>query len=181
MVYYCRMGEIPPKRHIASRKKDGSIHQEHLMGNLGFTGIQSLLYHLHPPTALKGVERIKEFAWEADPDPCLRLRHFRTHRLAAPGKSPVLDRIPLLFNDDLALSLAHPAKGSHEFYRNGQGDELIFVTRGQGILESQMGELDFGPGDYLVIPKGIIHRFSMGAKDALFYILESRSHIRTPA
>ena len=53
MVYYCRMGEVPKKRHTAFRTPAGGIYQEQLMGNLGFTGIQSLLYTLRPPTALK--------------------------------------------------------------------------------------------------------------------------------
>ena len=181
MVYYCHMGKIPPKRHIALRKQNGRIHQEQLMGNMGFTGIQSLLYHLHPPTALKKVERIQEFAWEEDPDPGLRLRHFRSHRLPTPGNSPVLDRIPLLFNDDVAVSLARSQGGKDVFYRNGQGDELVFVTQGKGTLESQMGELDFSAGDYLIIPKGIIHRYRLARKEAIFYIIESRSYLRTPA
>ena len=181
MVYYCRMGDVPKKRHTAFRTPAGGIYQEQLMGNLGFTGIQSLLYTLRPPTALKSVERIRELTWDADPDPCLHLRHFKTHRLHAPRKSPVLDRTPLFFNNDLAVSQARPGPGEDVFYRNGQGDELVFVTQGKGTLESQMGELDFASGDYLVIPKGIIHRYRLESRETIFYLLESRGYIRTPA
>ncbi|MCG8635127.1 MAG: homogentisate 1,2-dioxygenase, partial [Desulfobacterales bacterium] len=181
MVYYRKMGNFPQKRHTAFRKKDSGIYHEHLMGNLGFRGIQSLLYTIHPPTRLKVVERIKTFSWEPDPDLTLCLRHFRTHRLPSAGSSPVLDRTPLLFNNDVAVSLARPDRGDDCYYRNGQGDELVFVTRGQGTLESQMGELDFSKGDYLVIPKGIIHRYRLTGKDNIFYIMESRGYVRTPA
>lgn len=143
MVFYHRLGEIPHKRHTAFRKEGGGIYQEHLMGNLGFSGIKSLMYTLRPPTQLKAVEQIKEIRWEADPDPTLHLRHLRTHRLPAAGPSPVLDRTPLFFNDDIGLSLARPLADDDFFYRNGQGDEIVFVTEGEGVLESQMGEIEF--------------------------------------
>ena len=32
------------------------------------------------------------------------------------------------------------------------------MTRGQGVLESQFGNLRYREGDYLVMPRGIIHR-----------------------
>lgn len=180
MVYYHSLGNLPHKRHTAFRKNDGAIYHEHLMGNLGFRGIQSLLYSLRPPTTLKSVERIQEIDWQADPDRTLRLRHFRTHRLSVAGTSPVLGRIPLLFNDDVAVSLARPSGEDDFFYRNGQGDEIVFVTEGGGVLESQFGEVDFRKGDYLVIPKGVVHRYRLIEKEHIFYIIESRGYVRTP-
>ncbi len=179
MVYYHRLGEIPHKRHTAFRQEDGSIYQEHLMGN-GFYGLKSLLYTFRAPTELNGVQRIQEIIWEPDPDPTLRLRHLRTHSLAPAGKSPVLDRTPLLFNDDVGISIARPAAGEDVFYRNGQGDEIVFVTEGEGVLASQMGELDFRQGDYLVIPKGIIHRYRLKTLENIFLIIESRGAVRSP-
>ena len=181
MVFYHKLGEIPHKRHTAFRKEGGGIYQEHLMGNLGFGGIKSLIYTLRPPTELKEVVRIKEIRWEADPDPTLHLRHLRTHRLPAAGASPVLDRTPLLFNDDVGISLSRPSADDDFFYRNGQGDEIVFVTEGEGVLESQMGEIDFRSGDYLVIPRGIIHRYRFTAQQNIFFIIESRGYVRTPS
>jgi homogentisate 1,2-dioxygenase len=181
MVFYHRMGKIPHKRHTAFRNPEGGLYPEHLMGNLGFSGIKSLLYTLRQPTRLSRIEHLGELRPEAEPDESLRLRHFRTHRLSAPGPSVVLNRIPLLFNEDVALSLARPSLDDPFFYRNGQADEVVFVTEGEGVLESQMGELDYRKGDYLVIPKGIIHRFRLGGKNNIFLIFESRGYVRTPA
>lgn len=180
MVYYHSLGKIPHKRHTAFRNAEGGIYHEHLMGNLGFSGIKSLIYTLRPPTQLKQVERIKAIEWKVDPNPSLHLRHFRTHQLPPPGKSPVLDRTPLLFNSDVGVSISRPAEDDDFFYRNGQGDEIVFVTRGEGVLESQLGELDFRQGDYLVIPKGIIHRYRFTGKENIFYTIESRGYVRTP-
>ncbi len=181
MVFYHKLGKIPHKRHTAFRSPEGGLYPEHLMGNLGFSGIKSLLYTLRPPTRLSRIERLGELAPEAEPAESLHLRHFRSHNLPAPGPSAVLNRIPLLFNEDVALALARPSLDDPFFYRNGQADEVVFVTEGEGVLESQMGELDYRQGDYLVIPKGIIHRFRLGSKHNIFLIFESRGYVRTPA
>ncbi|MCG6923770.1 MAG: homogentisate 1,2-dioxygenase, partial [Acidobacteria bacterium] len=50
MPIYHQLGEVPRKRHVAFRKEDGGIHYEELVGNKGFTGPSSLLYHLRLPT-----------------------------------------------------------------------------------------------------------------------------------
>jgi homogentisate 1,2-dioxygenase len=181
MVFYHKLGKIPHKRHTAFRNPEGGIYQEHLMGNLGFSGIKSLLYTLRPPTALRRVEHFKDLRPQAESDENLRLRHFRTHKLPIAGPSAVLDRTPLLFNEDVAVSLARPSIDDDFFYRNGQAEEIVFVTEGEGVLESQMGELDYRKGDYLVIPKGIIHRYRLACTDHIFFIIESRGYVRTPS
>ncbi len=180
MPFYHKLGQIPHKRHTVFRQEDGGIYYEHLMGNLGFTGLQSLLYTIRRPTTVLSTERAKELFWAPDPDRTLRMRHFRTHRLPATGPSPIADRKPLLFNRDLGILLARPHGTDEFFYRNAQGDEIVYVTKGGGVLESQFGELPFREGDYLVIPRGIIHRYRLGEQEQVFLVVESRGHVRTP-
>ena len=60
MPFYHTLGRIPKKRHIAFRKPDGGLYAEQLVGHEGFTGTSALLYHVHPPTTVKSVKRIKE-------------------------------------------------------------------------------------------------------------------------
>jgi homogentisate 1,2-dioxygenase len=180
MPYYHRLGKIPPKRHTAFRKDDGSIHYEHLMGNLGFTGIQSLLYTLRRPTTVKAVEVAWETPREAEPGRQLKMRHLRSHRLATGGGSPVRDRSLILFNDDVSLSLVRPSAADPFFYRNARADEVVYITRGGGVLESQFGNLPYREGDYLVIPRAIIHRLVPAAGEQVHLVIESRGHIRTP-
>ena len=45
MSYYLRVGDIPRKRHIWHRGPDGNRLAEELMGEEGFNGSSSLLYH----------------------------------------------------------------------------------------------------------------------------------------
>ena len=179
MPIYHQLGEVPRKRHVAFRKEDGGIHYEELVGNKGFTGPSSLLYHLRLPTVVKSVKTLRDLAWAAEPERVLRHRHFRTAGLAT-GPSPVLDRVPLLFNSDVALSMARPEKEDGFFYRNGQGDEVVFVAEGEGTLESSFGELAFKAGDYVVIPRGVLHRWRLATGPFRFLVIESAGYVRTP-
>ena len=56
MTYYMRVGDVPRKRHIWHEGADGGRLAEELMGEEGFNGASSLLYHLHSPSAITGVE-----------------------------------------------------------------------------------------------------------------------------
>ena len=179
MPIYQQRGQLPRKRHVVFRQPDGSLHPEELIGNKGFTGPSSLLYHLRQPTTVKSVRGLGDLRWESDPDRTLRHRHFRAARLKG-GPSPVLDRVPLLFNADVALSLCTPERGDEFFYRNGQGDELLYVDQGSGALETPLGRLAFGRGDYVVIPRGILHRYELGEGPWRFLVIESTGYVRTP-
>ncbi len=181
MPIYHTLGSIPRKRHTAFRKPNGGIYAEELMGHEGFTGTSALLYHTHPPTTVKSVRRVREMCLEADPNHALRHRHFLT-RNAKSGGSPTLDRIPLLFNADIAMLYVEPTTQDEHFYRNAQSDELVYVAKGAGVLESVFGNLPFGEGDYVVIHRGILHRyvFDASAEQAKLLVMESRGHVRWP-
>jgi homogentisate 1,2-dioxygenase len=179
MPLYHQLGRVPRKRHLALRAADGSLHYEELVGNQGFTGPSSLLYHLRLPTAVSAVRSLRGLGWVAEPERVLRHRHFRCSALDT-GPSPVLDRVPLLFNSDVALSLVRPREEDAFFYRNGQGDEIVFVVEGEGFVESSMGELDYRGGDYVVIPRGVLHRWRLRQGPFRFLVIESCGYVRTP-
>ncbi|MGE5360800.1 MAG: homogentisate 1,2-dioxygenase [Bacteroidales bacterium] len=179
MPVYQQMGTIPRKRHSIFRQSNGKLYVEELMGNKGFDGLSSLLYHIHPPTCVRGVNVVKELDWRAAPDAPFHHRHFRTAQLAE-TPSATTDRIPLLFNTDVALSMAKPTSDREPFYRNGQGDEIVYVSDGEGVLESLFGDIAFRRGDYLVIPRGIVHRYRYTAKPIRLLIIESTGYVRTP-
>ena len=181
MPFYHTLGSVPKKRHTAFRKPNGGLYAEELMGHEGFTGTSALLYHTHPPTTVKSVRRLCETKLEADPDQTLRHRHFLTAK-AKKGGSATLDRIPMLFNQDISMWYVEPGQDDAHFYRNAQADELVYVAKGAGTLESVFGELPFGEGDYLVIHRGILHRyrFDTTGDAAKLLVFESRGHVRYP-
>ncbi|MCC7143340.1 MAG: homogentisate 1,2-dioxygenase [Candidatus Eisenbacteria bacterium] len=179
MPLYHRIGRLPKKRHIAFRSEEGSLRHEELMGNEGFSGLSSLLYHIHPPTMVKSAGEYCPTKWHAAEDPSCRHRHFLSSKLPREGNA-VEHRRPLLWNSDVAVLIARPTTTAGSFYRNGQADELIYVSDGDGVLVSPFGRLPYRRGDYLVIPRGIIHRLELGASEHRLLILESRGVIRTP-
>ncbi|HET6169384.1 MAG TPA: homogentisate 1,2-dioxygenase, partial [Terracidiphilus sp.] len=65
------------------------------------------------------------------------------------------------------------------FYRNASADELVYISDGEGTLESQMGSLQVRRGDYVVVPRGILHRFVFNG-EAKCLLMESPGYIRTP-
>lgn len=157
MAHYIRLGRIPRKRHTQFRQPDGSLYTEELFGVEGFSGPSSLLYHAHPPTQAAGFAPLGDLRPERIEDAELRHRHLRTAALPAQG-DPITGRIPLLVNDDVSVGLVQPVAPMDYFYKNADGDDLLFVHRGAGRLETLFGTLSYGPGDYLVVPRGTIYR-----------------------
>jgi homogentisate 1,2-dioxygenase len=178
MPAYHRLGEVPRKRHTVFRRPDGGLYHEHVMGSRGFSGPETLLYHHRAPTSVRSTSLRRRLEWRIETDPALRMRHFRLARLPTPAKS-ILDRTPLLFNRDAAMSHVVFETTAEFFYRNAEGDELVYVSAGRGVLETQLGELSYRDGDYLVIPRGIMHRYRPEASTRLL-VIESAGSIRPP-
>ncbi len=182
MPYYRVAGDIPRKRHIRFHRPDGGLYAEELMGEDGFSADSSLLYHRHPPTAIVKSEGLSDAAAEPGlvPNHPLLPRHFRTGDLPA-GGDLVLGRQLLLANDDVRISFAAAAAPS-ELYRNSTGDEVIYLRTGTARFESVYGAIEAGPGDYVVVPRGTIHRWlpATGARPAQALVIEARGHIRPP-
>jgi homogentisate 1,2-dioxygenase len=125
-------------------------------------------------------EDLRSAAYEADTDTSLRLRHFRSNGYAK-GGSPTLDRQPIFFNNDTALLYCEPDINDGHFYRNSMEDEYVYISEGQGVLESQFGDLPYVQGDQLIIHRGILHRFNMQNVPHKLLIIESKGYLRTPS
>lgn len=183
MPRYVHLGQLPPKRHTQFRKPDGSLYAEQVFGTKGFSGIASILYHNHPPT------RVAEFAPVAsdsagpgdEPVADAPLRHYHLKTWPLPhGGDPVSGRVPLLVNADVTIALCRPAEPMAYFYKNAEGDDLLFVHEGYGRLESMFGLLDYREGDYLVIPRGTIHRVVAESPATRMLVIESASAVEIP-
>jgi homogentisate 1,2-dioxygenase len=181
MPIYHQLGSVPRKRHTVFRRPDGGLYAEELMGHEGFVGTSSLLYHTHPPTTVKSARKLRDIVWEEDTATSLRHRHFLTSRVKQ-GGSATLDRLPLLFNSDIAMLYVEPDVLDAHFYRNSQADEVVYVVEGSGVLESVFGDLPYKPGDYVVIHRNITHRWRFDAAQgpSKFLVMESRGHVRFP-
>ncbi|MGN6680922.1 MAG: hypothetical protein ACTHKL_24430, partial [Streptosporangiaceae bacterium] len=159
MPYYRVMGEIPRKRHTRFHRPGGGLYAEELMGEEGFSSDSSLLYHVNPPTAIIKSDALADFAGEARlaANHPLLPRHYKTQELAAKGDA-VLGRQPLMGNDDIRISFVTVDSPS-ELYRNSVGDEAVYLQNGSMRFESVYGAIDAVAGDYVIIPRGTIHRW----------------------
>ena len=173
-------GEVPSKHHLALRGRDGALRHEQAFTRAGFEGAYTLSYHLGRPHATRAVEA--RHGW-APPSPAgprrLARRHYRAGGLAAVG--PAVDaRTPLLWSEDLSVGLVTPTEADPVYFQNGDADELFFVFEGGGMLRTVLGDLRFGVDDYVLLPRGLLHRFIPDPGPQRWLWLEVQ-HLRVPA
>ena len=180
MPIYHQLGKIPHKRHTIYKQPDGSLYNEQLFGTIGFDGMSSLLYHIHPPTQVSQVLRSIDVSPKIIESKNISSRLLRGFEIA-PSDDFLESRKPLLVNSDVHLGLAAPKKSvSGYFYKNADADELLFIHEGTGLLRTLMGNIPFVPGDYLIIPRGIIYQIDFDSTSNRLLYLESFHPIYTP-
>ncbi len=188
-MFYHTLGRIPPKRHTQFEKptnalgESGGLYYEQLFGTIGFDGMSSLLYHVHRPTQVKALLDSVDVAPKVAVDKNMLARKLLGFQVNPDRADYLTSRVPLLFNNDLIVGVAAPRQSLTDyFYKNADSDELLFVHRGSGTLRTLLGNIPFGYGDYLVIPRGMIYQIEFGVTEEetrLLYV-ESHSPIYTP-
>lgn len=180
MPFYHKLGNIPHKRHTVFKKPDGGYYYEELFGTIGFDGMSSLLYHCHRPTQVKevleSIDVTPEIAVEKN------MKAYALNGFQVPPKDDFLEsRVTVLMNNDCHIVLAAPKKSLTEYYyKNADCDELIFVHKGSGKLRTLLGNIEFGYGDYLMIPRGMIYQIEFNDENNRLFIVESSSPMYTP-
>ena len=180
MPVYHKLGKIPAKRHVQFRKPDGGLYYEQLFGTIGFDGMSTLMYQVYRPTM------VKEILGERDVRPQIAVEKSIKARLlkgfeVQPEEDYLHSRKALLVNKDIHIGLAAPRRSLREyFYKNADADELLFIHRGSGTLRTQLGNIPFKYGDYLVIPRGIIYQIDFDTEDNRLLFAESFHPVYTP-
>jgi homogentisate 1,2-dioxygenase len=146
---------------------EGTFEEQH--GRRGFKGRSAHLYHAHPPTGWVRFEG-----------------NLRPHRFDLNKLEPT-DRLdprgwPVAFmsNADLRLSVSRRSAPMPFYARNADWDELFFVHRGTGVVETDYGPLQFEPGDYLVLPCSTTYRIVPDTLDNFFLVIESKGEFEPP-
>jgi homogentisate 1,2-dioxygenase len=179
-MYYHRLGTIPPKRHTQFRQPDGSLYKEELVSSEGFSSIYSTLYHINPPTRIKAIGEQVKYGPKRVEDYSLRQTHLNTSKVSATGSDYLSARKVLLANNDCSISICSPTQLKMDyFYKNAEGDEVLFVHDGSGYLISQFGKLAIRQGDYIVIPRTVIYKLEFDKGPLRLLIIESASPVET--
>ena len=179
MPFYHKLGHIPHKRHTQFRKSNGGLYSEQVMGTKGFSGVEAILYHHYPPTAILAVEDLGKTEIPLEEEGALRHRHLKTAQMQ-PGGDPISGRRMLLVNSDVRMGVVMPTEEQTYFYRNGEGDELLFIHEGEGVLETSFGNLPYRRGDYLVVPIGTTYRVNTNNTPTKMMVLETSGELTTP-
>src|SRR5262249_37257053 len=154
-MFPLRKGTSTHQAHVAIPA--GTYEEEH--GRKGFYGRSAHLYHAHPPTGWIRFEGK------------LRPHCFDLNRLD-PSDFDNSRGEPLSFlgNRDVRLSVSRRSAPMPFCYRNADADELYFVHRGEGVIETDFGPLEFEKGDYIVLPRAVTYRVVPRTSDNFFLI-----------
>ena len=177
MPFYQRRGEVPRKRHIVFRE-NGRLLTEEVMGLEGFTGNESILYHLESPCRIKELGTFTPIVRDEWVPEKHAHRLQNTYDVPSSGDE-ISGRRSLMWNDDVEISLCRPDGTMDYFFRNGEGDEVVFVHEGKGTLETIFGDVPYKDGDYIVIPRGTTYRF-MPEGEQRYLVFETPGLIEIP-
>jgi len=177
-------GDLPAKAHTALYGiGTNALRYEECITRAGFDGPYSIVYHERRPHEAKPISA-EPHGWAllgGRPQRALERRHFRSFAQRQRGGSALDARVPLLENDDLVISVLAPDAEDATYFVNADGDQLLFVREGGGLLKTQLGELPFRANDYVCLPRGLLHRFvpdpALGQE---WLLIESRGPIAVP-
>jgi homogentisate 1,2-dioxygenase len=164
-MYPLKKGRVASQAHVGL--PEGAYEEEH--GRKGFYGKSAHLYHTHPPTGWV------RFEGKLRPH-CFDLNKLEPTDLRDPNGAPAA----FLANDELTLSVSRRSEPMPFYFRNADGDELIFVHRGEGMIETDFGPLEFEKGDYINLPRAVTYRILPRTRDNFFLIVQSKSEFDQP-
>jgi homogentisate 1,2-dioxygenase len=164
-MYPLKKGKFARQAHVGL--PEGTYEEEH--GRKGFYGRSAHLYHAHPPTSWI------RFEGKLRPH-CLDLNKLEPSDLRDPEGMPVA----FLGNDDVTLFVSRRSAPMPFYYRNADGDELMFVHRGRGRIETDFGPLEFERGDYIVLPRAVTYRVLPETTDNFFLLIQSKTEFEQP-
>ncbi len=180
MAFYHKAGKIPAKRHTQFRKPNGELYAEELVSTEGFNSIYSLIYHCYPPTLVSHIGEPISIEPKVAMKKNMQHRSYLTWNVPAEADY-IKSRKVLLMNSDIQIGVAAPTQSMNDyFFKNADGDEVLFVHEGEGYLETIYGRIDFEYGDYLVIPRGTIYKLHFNGTNNRIFFVESPSPVYPP-
>ena len=152
-----------------------------MLGYEGFSGNESILYHLQSPCRLKEVGEFTPIVreeWMPDAHVHRADRHAARRARRRPDRA---GRRLLKFNADIEVSICKPDEDHEGFYRNGEGDEVVFVHRGRGRrCERSSAAVPTRRSDYVVIPRGTTYRWGLEGGEQVWLCFHTPGEIETP-
>ncbi|MCJ8345504.1 homogentisate 1,2-dioxygenase [bacterium] len=175
-MFYHKLGKLPRKRHTVVRNGSQLVYEK-LMGQEGFSGVSSLLYKDQLPCSTIDVSPLLGRNPSAKKhNKHLNYKHYKTSQLKL-DSNVFSARSPLLENSEVEISVSTYLYSG--LFTNSSHHEVYFIEEGEGNLLSEFGVLPVASGDYVVIPKGLLHQWDI--KTSVKYLLiQSKQAITFP-
>lgn len=140
---------FPQRKGVYSRQAHADLPEqgvyEREVSRDGFFGPATHFHHKHPPT---GWSR-----WEGVLKPCAYNLLALNHAQDSPWDAPCI-----LSNAHCQIRFWRCENNMPNLVRNADGDDLLFIHKGQGELFCDYGHLNVKEGDYLLIPRSCLWR-----------------------
>lgn len=162
-------GKTSRQAHTMLPEEKGKTTYEEEIGRQGFFGKATHFYHINPPTNWTNIE--------GDFKPEL----IDTNKIEPTDKSDPWG-YPKIFlrNSDVQLWVSKRTEPMPYYYKNTEGDDIWFVHKGEGDVQTVFGHMTFKTGDYLIFPRGTFYKIMPTTKDNHFLIIESKEEINIP-
>lgn len=155
-------------RDLPGGAPDGSLLKDDELTRQGFDGREAVLYRSNDPTVFRTTGRFKSTYGVAG--------EIVTPDLTDPRGAPQR----LYYNEDATIWLSRRTEPMPFHRRNVDGDECWFVHRGTGLVETEFGPISYEPGDYVVIPKAVTHRWVVDGDETTLFGIETVGELRAP-
>ena len=170
------VGIVPRAPHVGPLLRE-LYEQEH--GRGGFSGKVAHTYHLYPPNNwLPGETRALDggaFApdWESPLEPIGGIHHALEATAPAAPRDVYRGMARLVANATVTMNVTAPAVSMDYFFEHHSATCVYFIHEGRGILETTFGPIEYRKGDFLILPKGTLHRFVLAAGPQYYWMYES--------
>ncbi|NTS78802.1 homogentisate 1,2-dioxygenase [Catenovulum sp. SM1970] len=121
---------------------------EREVGREGFFGPATHIHHKHAPTGWVD--------WQGP----LKPRLFNLVELDADHESPWVAK-HLLSNPHCKFRIWQCLTSMKQLVRNADGDDLLFIHQGNGVLFCDYGRLEINEGDYVLLPRSTMWRIEV--------------------
>ena len=182
MLDRMQLGEVPKKPHIQFRPAahGGALLREHCLTRHGFDGAFTIAYRLHGPHVQTSWGPFEgPTAPDARPDPVVLRRHYQSQLLES-GTTPLMSRRALLTSTDVELGVMRPTQSDTLYLENGDGDDLYYIQEGGGTLVTILGDVPFTAKDYVLVPRGLVHRFDLHDGPQHWFHIECKRDFHIP-
>jgi len=170
------VGIVPRAPHTGPLLRE-VYEQEH--GRGGFAGKVSHTYHLYPPNnwlpeetrALDGSRFAPQ--WESPLRPLGGVHHALDTPRPQTGGDVYSAMSRLVANATVAMNVTAPDRPMDYFFEHHSATMVFFVHQGRGALETMFGPIEYRRGDFLIVPKGAMHRFDPAPGRHHYWMYES--------